>query len=145
MATVATLLARKPSDVYAIGPTDSVLDAARLMNARHIGGLVVLTSDRHLVGMFTERDILTRVVARQLDPATTRVEEVMTTPVAVCRRETPVEECRAAMTARRIRHLPVVDGERLVGILTTGDILAHEVSEQGSTIEFLSEYLFGGR
>ncbi len=144
MATVQTVLAKKGGQVVSTGVADSVLTAASLMNERGIGGLVVLDGNK-VAGMFTERDILRRVVAMRRDPATTRVGEVMTTPVAFCRRETTLEECRAVMTGKRIRHLPVVDEKGVCGIVTIGDLMAQEVTEQEATIQYLHEYIFGVR
>ena len=144
MATVQTILARKGGQVVSAGAADSVLTAAILMNERGIGGLVVLEANR-VAGMFTERDILRRVVAMKRDPATTPVREVMTSPVAFCRRETTLEECRAVMSEKRIRHLPVVDEQGVCGIVTIGDLMAQEVSEHEATIQYLHEYIFGVR
>ena len=114
MATVQALLAKKGGQVVTIGVADSALTAATLMNERGIGGLVVLDGGR-VAGMFTERDILRRVVAMRRDPAATPVSEVMTTPVAFCRLETTLSECRAVMTEKRIRHLPVVGEKGVCG------------------------------
>ena len=144
MATVQTVLARKGGQVVTIGVADSALTAATLMHERGIGGLVVLDAGR-VAGMFTERDILRRVVAMRRDPATTPVSEVMTSPVAFCRRETTLNECRAVMTEKRIRHLPVVDEKGVCGIVTIGDLMAHEVTDQEATIQYLNEYIFGVR
>jgi CBS domain-containing protein len=144
MATVQAVLDRKGGQVVTIAVADLVLAAATLMNERSIGGLVVMDGDR-VVGMFTERDILRRVVAAQRDPTSTTVGEVMTTPVAYCRRDTRLEECRAVMTERRIRHLPVVDERGVCGIVTIGDLMAHEVTDHEATIQYLNEYIFGVR
>jgi CBS domain-containing protein len=142
MSTVQTVLARKGGQVVSTSVADSVLRAASLMNERGIGGVVVLDGD-HVAGVFTERDILRRVVAAGRDPATTTVGEVMTAPVAFCRRETTLAECRYVMTERRIRHLPVVDDHGVCGIVTIGDLMAHEATEQQATIQYLHEYIFG--
>jgi CBS domain-containing protein len=142
MGMVQDILTRKGSAVHSIDATGLVLKAACQMNDLGIGGLVVVDGAR-AVGMFTERDILRRVVAARLDPATTVVREVMTAPIAVCRPSTSIAECRAVMTEKRIRHLPIVDGERLLGIVTIGDILAHEIGEHETTIEYLNSYIFG--
>lgn len=144
MPTVQAVLTRKGSQVVSIGAAESALAAATLMNERGIGGLVVLDDDQ-VVGMFTERDILRRVVAMQRDPATTVIRDVMTAPVAVCRRDTTLEECRAVMTEKRIRHLPVVDERGVCGIVTIGDLMAHDVTDREATIQYLNEYIFGGR
>lgn len=142
MFTAGDVLAKKGDFVASIDRSSSVLEAARLMTSRNIGALVV-TEGEMVVGIFTERDILTRVVAAQADPATTTVGQVMTSPVACCRRDTAVEECRTAITLHRTRHLPVVEDGRLVGIITSGDIMAQEIAAQQSTIEHLHQYLYG--
>ena len=144
MATVQSVLAKKGGQVVTIGVADTALVAATLMNERAIGGLVVLDGGR-VAGMFTERDILRRVVAMRRDPATTPVREVMTSPVAFCRRETTLDECRAVMTEKRIRHLPVVDEKGVCGIVTIGDLMAQDVTDQQATIQYLNEYIFGVR
>jgi CBS domain-containing protein len=142
MTTVSDILAKKGTAVASIGRDSTVLDAAHAMNERRIGALVVTEGDS-VVGIFTERDVLTRVVAPQRDPATTRVAEVMTASVACCRPDTRLEECRTVMTDRRIRHLPVVDEGRLVGIITSGDVLASEMAAKNETIEYLHAYVHG--
>lgn len=142
MPTVREILDRKGNAVHTI-PTDaSVLDAARRMNEKHVGALVVIRGEK-VVGIFTERDILNRVVAQQRDPAETLVQDVMTAPIACCAPETTRAECRAVMKNRRIRHLPVVDDERLCGIVSIGDILEVEGAEQAETIQYLYEYMHG--
>lgn len=144
MGTVQDIINRKGGAVHSIGATGLVLEAARQMNDLGVGGLVVVDGEL-AVGMFTERDILRRVVAAQLDPATTSVRDVMTTPIAVCRPGTSIAECRTVMTEKRIRHLPIVDGSQLRGIVTIGDILAYEIGEHETTIEYLNSYIFGQR
>lgn len=142
MATVQAILSRKGSEVVTIGAAEFALAAAEKMNARSIGGLVVVEGDR-VVGIVTERDILRRVVAEQRAPGSTRVGDIMSAPVASCRPETTFAECRAFMTAKRIRHLPVVGERGLCGIVTIGDLLAQEVDEHQATIEYLNSYIQG--
>lgn len=142
MPKVSDILGRKSGEVASVGENHSVLEAARVMNDRKIGSLVV-TKDETVIGIFTERDILTRVVALGLDPATINVGDVMTRPVAICHSDTKLEDCKAIISGKRIRHLPVVDDGRLVGIITSGDLLANEAKEQKDTIEYLYEYLYG--
>ena len=121
----------------------TVMAAAKIMSDRRIGSLVVGRRDK-IVGIFTERDVLNRVVARHLDPLETIVKDVMTTPVACCQPTTKLAECRSVMTEKRIRHLPVVKENRLVGMISSGDILALEHQDQKRTIEYLHEYLYQG-
>lgn len=142
MSKAQTILDRKGTKVTTIERKATVLDAAVAMNRDRIGALVVIDGD-HVVGIFTERDILDRVVAAGKVPGETNVSEVMTSPMACCRRETPLNECKSVMSAKRIRHLPVLEGNRLYGLISTGDILANEVAEQQTTIEYLHEYLYG--
>jgi CBS domain-containing protein len=143
MSTVRDILAVKGTHVLSIGKDATVLDAAFLMNEHKVGALVVL-HDGSVVGMFTERDVLRRVVGERRDPVTTCVHEVMTTEVVCCTPDTPLDECRGAMKTRRIRHLPVCDGDRHVqGLISIGDLNAHQASDQEHTIYLMQEYLYG--
>lgn len=142
MPSAKTVLDRKGSDVATVERGATVLDAAKAMNERHIGALVVTDGDR-VVGIFTERDILNRVVAAGKSPDKVQVGDVMTSPMACCRRDTPLAECKAVMTEKRIRHLPVVEDGKLFGMVSSGDILAGECADQQETIEYLHEYLYG--
>ena len=141
MATLRDILARKGHEVISVGPADTVLHAANLMNERAIGGLLVLEGDE-TVGIFTERDVLRRVVAQGRDPAATRVADVMSAPVTSCEPDLSLEDGAALMTERRIRHLPVRDAGRLAGVVTIGDLLAYQVSEQRATIAQMTSYLY---
>ncbi len=141
MPTVKNILDYKSCEVYLIERDAIVFEAALMMNRFRIGSLVV-TEGRAVVGIVTERDILRRVVAEGRESRQTRVRDIMTSPVAVCRYATTLEECRNVMTEQRIRHLPVVEDGELKGIITIGDLLAHEVKQHQHTIEYLEEYLF---
>jgi len=143
MATVREILARKGSQVFTIGKAATVLEAATLMNEHKIGSLVVL-EDGRVAGMFTERDVLRRVVGEEREPAKTLVADVMTTEVVCCTSQTTIEEARGAMKNRRIRHLPLVDDDRrLQGLISIGDLNAYEASNQEQTIYLLQEYIQG--
>lgn len=142
MRTVQDILNKKGSDVAAIPKDASVLEAARIMNDRRIGALVVLDADR-VVGIVTERDVLNRVVAVEKAPGTTHVGEVMTSPCACGKVQTTLHECREVMTAKRIRHLPIVEGGQLCGLVSIGDIMAAEAENLDTTIEYLNQYLYG--
>ena len=145
MPVVRDLLARKGTDVVSVAPTASVLEAARLMNDRSVGGVLVVDEAGALLGIFTERDILRRVVAANLPPETTKVADVFTRDIVTCIPETSVDECGAIMSNRRVRHLPVVDARGLHGVITIGDLLAHRVSDQETTIQHLNSYVFDMR
>ena len=143
MGTVREIISRKGTQVWSVGKDATVLDAALLMNEHRIGALVVL-EDGRVSGMFTERDVLRRVVAEQRDPGLTRVAEVMTEEIVCGTLETSIEEARGAMKNRRIRHLPLVDDDRrLLGLISIGDLNAHEATSQEQTIHLLQEYLYG--
>ena len=145
------ILAQKDARGHVVSPMATVLEATLLMNKHHVGALVVTvggeegeTDSGRVVGMFTERDVLTRVVGERRDPATTRVEEVMTAVVAYCRPETELEEVASIMRSQRIRHLPVCDDEaRLRGMISIGDVNAWHAQGQEVTIHYLNEYIHG--
>ena len=145
MPTVKEVLSEKGSQVLSIRRDSTVIEAAALMNEHRTGSVLVVTDD-HIDGIFTERDVLSRVVGERRDPGATRVEEVMTTELTCCEPETPIEEARAAMKNRRIRHRPVVDQQqRVYGIISIGDLNAYHLEGQEQMIYFLREYLYGGR
>jgi CBS domain-containing protein len=144
MPSVRDVLARKGPDVIAVSPTTSVLEAAHLMNARGVGSVLVLEGST-LQGIFTERDVLRRVVGERRDPATTLVQEVMTHAVVTCRVETTLAECVAVISGQRLRHLPVLGPEGLVGLISSGDVLAFQLSEQEATIQQLNSYVYDVR
>lgn len=159
MSTAAEVLRRKGFEVVTIRPDSTVLEAAREMNLRRIGALVVVDDRggdggagaggvpgglRQVVGMFTERDVLMRVVAAERDPRTTRVAEVMTPHVVYCSRRTPLGELKQLMRHRRIRHIPVLDDGRLVGMISIGDLNALETESLMQTITVLEEYITRG-
>lgn len=143
MATVQDILDRKGNKIVTASPGETVQEAASKMKAERIGSVLVLGEKGEMLGIFTERDVLHRVVAQRRDPADTRVEEVMTRRVACCKPTTTLEDCRAAMTQNRIRHLPVVHNDELVGIVSMRDVLAQELRSQQTTIEYLHAYLQG--
>jgi CBS domain-containing protein len=140
MAAVRDLLARKGGAIVTVSGSTTVLDASTLMVDRGIGGVIVM-EDGRLAGIFTERDVLRRVVAMQQVPATSPVHEVMTSPVLTVTPETTLEECRALMTDRRIRHLPVIKDERLVGIVSIGDLVKWKISEVEAEADGLKAYI----
>ena len=145
MAVVRDLLNRKGTSIVSIAPTATVLEAARLMNERSVGGLLVVDDAGALLGIFTERDILRRVVAASLPPETTKVADVFTRDVVTTTPDASVDDCGAIMSSRRVRHLPVVDAKGLHGVVTIGDLLAHRVAEHETTIQHLNSYVFDMR
>jgi CBS domain-containing protein len=143
METVRSLLANKGAHIWSIGTDATVLQGVLLMREHQIGCLLVRDQDQ-VAGIFTERDVLWQVVAEGRDPARTTIGEVMTTDVVGCTPDTPLEEARTAMKVRRLRHLPVMDGNReLVGLISIGDLNAHLAADQERMIYALNEYLYG--
>ena len=122
-------------------PTATVLEAARLMNDRGIG-CVLIAEGGMLEGIFTERDILRRVVAEGRDPATVQLHEVMTTSLMTCAPQASLDECAAVMIERGFRHLPVMGDTGLCGVVSSRDVLASCVADQQTTIQHLSSYVF---
>ena len=148
MYQVSELLSVKGSMVATIAPSASVLDAACAMNERKIGSLVVVGgggrgAEKRVVGIITERDILTRVVAMERSPSRTRVEEVMTPDPISCCPETTLEELRGVMKERRVRHVPVVEGGLLSGMVSIRDLNAAEARDLTQTIGYLKAYIAG--
>lgn len=144
MPTVHDMLAVKGSHVYTVRKDTSVLEATQQMNEYSIGALVVVDSAGRVVGMFTERDVLRRVVAEQRDPASNPVEAVMTRNVVSCHEEDMLDEVRAIMAQRRVRHLPVVDDDdMLVGLISIGDLNAWCIHDGEMKIAYMESYLYG--
>ncbi len=127
--TVKDILAKKNPGTFRMNADETVLDAALMMDNLGVGSLLISDGDR--IGIFTERDLLRRVVAKQRNPATTILCDVMTWPVAICRPETSLLKCLAIVEERNIRHLPVVDNEGVCGLITNRDIAAY-LKEHGS-------------
>jgi CBS domain-containing protein len=143
MAVVRDILGVKGTHVLSIGPSATVFEAATLMNEHKTGSLLVIESGR-ILGIITERDILRRVVGQRRDPSQTPVTDVMTLEVVCCQPDTSIEEARGVMKNRRIRHLPVMDETgRLCGLISIGDLNAHENTTQERTIHLLEEYIHG--
>ena len=143
MPTVADIISKKGSTVHTIQPTATVLEATNKMNQHKLGALVVM-ADGAVVGMFTERDVLRRVIGEQRDPATTPIAEVMTSDVICCAPQTDMDEVSQIMQQRRVRHVPVCDElGNLRGLISIGDVNAYHVMHQEATIEYLNEYIYG--
>lgn len=140
MATAKQLLDAKGSDVVTVPPHMTVLEAVQLMNDRKIGSVLVFDGDE-MTGIFTERDVLVRVVGAQLDTATTPVGSVMTSPVAFASARTTTGELQNFVREARIRHIPVMEDGRVIGIISIGDLnrAKHDVQEQ--TIQYLTQFM----
>lgn len=140
--TVASVLRHKGSDVWSIGSEASVYDAIALMAGKGVGALLVM--DRAmLVGILSERDYARKVILQGRSSRDTRVADIMSTPVIAVGPEHTVHQCMEMVTANRIRHLPVVDAGRVVGIVTIGDLVRKIVATHEETIHHLHEYIVG--
>ena len=142
MTTVKQLLDSKGYDIWSIGPNASVYEAIELMAEKSVGALVVLEDDR-TVGIISERDYARKVTLKERSSTETKVSEIMTTSIVYARLEQTVEECLSKMTEERIRHLPIQEGEKLVGMLSIGDLVKATIAEQQLLIEQLEHYISG--
>jgi len=143
MPIVEDILMSKGRQVQSIDPSATVLEAIVKMNQHKIGALLAMAGGQ-VAGIFTERDVLRRVIAVEKSPNSVRVGEVMTRDVVCCPPETDIDEASRIMRDRRVRHLPVcdVDGS-LLGLVSIGDLNAYHASSQDAHIHFLSEYVYG--
>ncbi len=145
MPIVAKILEEKGGNVIRIGGDATVLEAVQAMVEANVGALLVTGSDENDVeGIFTERDYLRRVAVKGLGERETPVRAVMTTPVVVITPDTEVEEAMALMTDRRIRHVPVVSEDTLVGMISIGDLVRLQSEQQSFQIRYLTEYISAG-
>jgi CBS domain-containing protein len=145
MTIVAHILKSKPLDtVYTTTPTASVFDAITLMAEKNVGGLVVIEGER-VVGIITERDYARKIALRARSSRETAVRDIMTSPVMSVRPVQTSQECMALMTENRLRHLPVMDSGKLIGLISIGDLVKDIISEQKFVIEQLEHYIHGER
>lgn len=140
MKSVASLLELKPRGVVTIGPDASVFDALKLMADCDVGAVVVTRNDR-VVGILSERDYARKVILHHKSSRDIPVSEIMTDRVQYVTPVQTLDECMAIVTRGRIRHLPVLDGHRLVGVLSIGDLVKATLSEQDFTIRQLERYI----
>ncbi|WP_321813606.1 MULTISPECIES: CBS domain-containing protein [unclassified Paraburkholderia] len=144
MTSVAQVLKSKPEQaVYTIGVNDSVFDAIRLMAEKHIGALVVVDGEA-IVGIVTERDYARKIVLMDRSSKTTAVRDIMTPHVRFVQLEQTTYDCMALMTERRMRHLPVMENGKLIGMVSIGDLVKEIIAEQQFTISQLEHYITGG-
>jgi CBS domain-containing protein len=140
METAAQLLRHKGGSIHSVGPDAPVLDAIRLMAEHSVGALLVMEGQR-LVGVVSERDYARKVILRGFASSETPVRQIMSSPVMTVRPEQTVRECMQLMSEKRFRHLPVLDGEKVVGVLSIGDLVRSVLAEQQQTIEELERYI----
>ena len=140
MTTLKMLLKDKGHDVWSVHPDDTVLDAIKMLAEKDIGALIVIKDDKP-VGIFTERDYARNVYLKGKSSLDTAVRDVMVAPVICVKPDQTVDECMALMTAKRFRHLPIMDGDELVGMVSIGDLVKSVIAEQQFTIEQMEKYI----
>ena len=142
MTKVKLLLDGKGSNIWSVHPDDTVLDAIKLLAQKDIGALIVIENDKP-VGIFTERDYARKVYLRGKSSLDTAVREIMVAPVICVSPDQTVNECMALMTEKRFRHLPVVIDEKLVGMVSIGDLVKSVIDDQKFEIEQLEHFVYG--
>ncbi len=140
MATAAQLLKYKGHAVHSVEPTAPVLEAIRRMAEHGIGALLVMQGPQ-LLGIVSERDYARKVILQGRSSSQTQVEQIMSAPVLTVAPDRSVRDCMQIMTERRVRHLPVVDEQRVIGVLSIGDLVRSVLEEQRQTIEQLEQYI----
>ncbi|MDR3573351.1 MAG: CBS domain-containing protein [Anaerolineaceae bacterium] len=142
MATVQNLLDRKGITVWSIAPGASVESALSLMSQKDIGALLVMDAGK-IVGIFSERDYVRKIISNARISMATPVKEFMSHPVFYVSPQQTVDDCMSLMTAKHIRHLPVMDGEKLAGLISIGDVVKQVITEKEGTIQDLENYITG--
>jgi len=142
MKTVKQVLDAKGHDIWSVTVDDSVFAAIQMMAEKRVGALLVM-DDGKPVGVISERDYARKVILQGRSSHETRIKEIMTTEVIYTAPTRSIEECMALMTEKRIRHLPVIDGPELLGIISLGDLVKHLIDDQRFTIEQLERYISG--
>ena len=142
MNFVSQLLAAKGHDVWSVPPASTVFAALQLMAEKRVGALLVL-DEGSLVGVFSERDYARKVILKDKSSKDTQVADIMSSKVVTVRPDQSIEECMRLMTEKRVRHLPVMDSENLVGMISIGDAVKAVIAEQEEVIEQLEHYISG--
>jgi CBS domain-containing protein len=142
MTIVRQLLDRKGRAIFSVEPDTAVLEAIRAMAAHHVGALLVMQGSK-LAGIISERDYARKVALQGRTSKDTPVRDIMTSPVVSVSPNQTVDECMRIVTAKRIRHLPVVQQGKVVGVVSIGDLVQRVISTQGEIIQYLHEYIVG--
>lgn len=142
MKTINDLLREKGRAIYSVTPSQTVLDAVKVLDEKHVGALLVMDGDR-LAGIVSERDVARKVILREKKAHEVPVRDIMTERVVCARGSLTVQEAMAIMTDKRIRHLPVVDGDKVVAVISIGDLVKALIEEQKFMISQLESYISG--
>jgi CBS domain-containing protein len=142
MATVSVILSEKGTQVWSVAPSDTVFTALELMAEKDIGALLVLDGTR-ITGIFSERDYARKVILMGKASKSTPVSEIMTREVLVVSPDSSLEECMGVMTGKKVRHLPVLDGDEIVGMISIGDVVNQLLNQKEFVIEQLESYIKG--
>ena len=142
MGTVKVMLANKNHTVWSINHSQPVLDAVKLMAEKEVGALTVLDDNNDVIGIVSERDFARKIILADRSAADTAIEEIMTSDVISANEDSSVEQCMALMNHHKIRHLPVLEARKLVGIITVADVLKAIVEEQAETIDELESVIY---
>lgn len=143
MKVVKQLLQSKGAEVWSVEPDSRVIEALQLMADKNVGALMV-TEGEKLAGIISERDYARKVILKGKSSTDVPVKEIMTSKVFVISPDTSIQECMALMTEQRIRHLPVLEQDKLIGVISIGDVVKAIISEQEFMIEQLQNYIVGG-
>ena len=141
--TIGAVLNQKNRDIYSVSPDAMVFEAVQLMDAKNVGALLVMDGEQ-LVGIISERDYTRKIMLRGKRSRETKVAEIMSTNVFTTQPREGVETCLRLMTDQHIRHLPVLDGDNVVGVISIGDLVKHVISCQQAAIAHLESYIHGG-
>jgi len=140
---ISAILNQKGRDIFSVSPDDTVFDAVSLLAEKNVGAVLVMDGQK-LVGLLSERDYTRKVMLRGKRSRETTVAEIMSTDLKVVNPRESVDECLRLMTDKRIRHLPVVDEEKVVGVISIGDLVKWVISCQNAAIAQLESYISGG-
>lgn len=140
---ISAILTQKSGEIFSVTPDTCVDDAVKMMDEKNVGALLVIKGNK-LVGMLSERDYARKVMLRGKRSFETKVSEIMSTNVTVAHPNEGVEECLRAMTDHRFRHLPVLDGDKVIGVISIGDLVKYVIDCQSAAIAHLENYISGG-
>ena len=141
MKTLKQILTQKGSEIYSTTPSESIISAIKLMAEKKVGALLVLENNQ-IKGIVSEQDFTRKVILKDVEAKSTSVQDVMTTQVAIAKPTQTINEAMAIMTNKRIRHLPVIENDQLIGLVSIGDLVKEVISEQNFIIKQLEHYIY---